>query len=84
MFHDDGASTDVTGILVSSRARITAVNGSRTSPEKEKPVFVSPKVGVGWKRKGFTEDGVDDVVCFFESTGEILREWNGEVAELSC
>lgn len=38
MFHDDGASTDVTGILVSSIALITAGKGSRTSPEKEKPV----------------------------------------------
>lgn len=37
MFQDDGASTDVTGSLVSSRARITAGNGSRTSPEKLKP-----------------------------------------------
>jgi hypothetical protein len=36
--HDDGASTEVTGILVSSRARITPGKGSRTSPEKLKPV----------------------------------------------
>jgi hypothetical protein len=38
IFHDDGASTDVTGSLVSSRALITAGNGSRTSPVKEKPI----------------------------------------------
>jgi hypothetical protein len=38
MFHDEGASTDVTGSLVSSRALMTAGNGSRTSPENEKPV----------------------------------------------
>lgn len=37
MFQDDGASTEVTGTLVSSKARITAGNGSRTSPEKLKP-----------------------------------------------
>lgn len=37
MFHDEGASTAVTGIFVSSKARITAGKGSRTSPEKEKP-----------------------------------------------
>ena len=37
MFQDDGASTDVTGSLVSSMALITAGNGSRTSPEKLKP-----------------------------------------------
>lgn len=39
MFHDDGASTEVTGILVSSSAVMTDGNGSRTSPEKEKPAF---------------------------------------------
>src|SRR5688572_18078764 len=37
MFHDDGASTEVTESLVSSRAWITAGNGSRTSPEKLNP-----------------------------------------------
>lgn len=37
MFHEEGASTDVTGSLVSSSALITAGNGSRTSPEKLKP-----------------------------------------------
>jgi hypothetical protein len=40
MFHDEGASTAVTGILVSSSALITAGKGSRISPEKEKPGFV--------------------------------------------
>lgn len=38
IFHDEGASTDVTGSLVSSRALITAGKGSRTSPVKEKPI----------------------------------------------
>lgn len=38
MFHDDGASTEVTGTLVVSSALMTAGNGSRTSPEKLKPV----------------------------------------------
>lgn len=37
MFHDEGASTDVTRRWVSSRALIIAGNGSRISPEKEKP-----------------------------------------------
>jgi len=41
MFHDDGASTDVTGREVFSKAAITAGNGSRTSPEKEKPAYLS-------------------------------------------
>jgi hypothetical protein len=34
---DEGASTEVTGTLVSAMAWITAGNGSRTSPEKLKP-----------------------------------------------
>ena len=38
MSQDDGASTDVTGTLVSWSAWITAGNGSRISPEKLKPV----------------------------------------------
>lgn len=37
IFQEDGASTEVTGRLVSSNARITAGNGSRMSPEKLKP-----------------------------------------------
>lgn len=37
MSQDDGASTDVTATFVSSKARITAGKGSRTSPEKLKP-----------------------------------------------
>ena len=38
MFQDDGASTDVTGSLVFSSASMTEGNGSRTSPEKLKPI----------------------------------------------
>lgn len=37
MSQEDGASTDVTGIDVDSRAEITPGNGSLTSPEKLKP-----------------------------------------------
>jgi len=29
-----------------------------------------------------TEDGVDDVVCFFDGFGEVFCEGNGEVFEL--
>ena len=39
IFHEDGASTEVTGTEVLSNASITAGNGSRTSPEKLKPVI---------------------------------------------
>ena len=37
MFQDEGASTDVTGTEVSSRAEMMEGKGSRTSPEKENP-----------------------------------------------
>ena len=37
MFHDEGASTDVTGTVVFSSSDITLGNGSRTSPEKLNP-----------------------------------------------
>jgi hypothetical protein len=37
MSQEEGASTDVTGIEVDSRAEITPRKGSRTSPEKLKP-----------------------------------------------
>jgi hypothetical protein len=47
IFQDEGASTDVTGSLVSSRALMTAGKGSRTSPENEKPLG---RIRVGfWK-----------------------------------
>jgi hypothetical protein len=37
MFHEEGASIEVTGILVCSSAAITEGKGSLTSPEKLKP-----------------------------------------------
>ena len=37
MLHDDGASTESTGTLLSSIAMIGSLKGSRTSPEKLKP-----------------------------------------------
>jgi hypothetical protein len=39
IFHEDGASTEVTGTDVFSKASMTGENGSRTSPEKLKPVL---------------------------------------------
>ena len=41
IFHDEGASTDVTGRLVAAIAAMTDGNGSRTSPENEKPKMAS-------------------------------------------
>jgi hypothetical protein len=87
MFHDEGASTAVTGMEVSSRARMTAGKGSRTSPEKENPgdirLVVLRKVKRGGKRgRRQTEDCVDNVVCFFEGTGKVVCERDVEVFEL--
>lgn len=47
MFQDEGASTDVTGIRLSSKARITAGKGSRTSPENENPEKCEQEEGIG-------------------------------------
>ena len=49
IFHDEGASTDVTGSLVSSKLAMTAGKGSRTSPEKENPIhqYISQKLWRG-------------------------------------
>jgi hypothetical protein len=41
MFHEEGASTARTGVLVDSSAEMTAEKGSRTGPEKEKPNMAS-------------------------------------------
>ena len=41
MFHEDGASTDVTGIEAVVKASIIAENGSLTSPAKLKPNEIS-------------------------------------------
>jgi hypothetical protein len=79
MFQDDGASTEVTGMRVSSSARITAGKGSRTSPEKEKPGHFSETAGYEGSVESQTEDGINDVICFFYCGGEIICEWNIEV-----
>ena len=89
MFHDDGASTDVTGRSVSSRARMTAGNGSLTSPEKLNPEReVSSHLTRGkdkekvHKRGLQTEDGVYDVICRLQGIGEIVGKRDVEVLEL--
>jgi hypothetical protein len=80
MFHDEGASTAVTGSFVSSRALITAGNGSRTSPVNEKPANWLGAVRFmreveGWK----TKNGVYDVVRVFHGGLEILGERDVEI-----
>jgi hypothetical protein len=82
MFHDEGASTDVTGIEVSSRAWMIAGKGSRTSPEKENPGRGALVVNVERGGKRQTEDSVDDVVRFFEGGREVFCERDVQVFEL--
>ena len=49
--HDEGASTDVTGIEVSCNALITAGKGSRISPEKENPEISLFQAGWDGRRR---------------------------------
>lgn len=81
MSHDDGASTDVTGTFVSSRARITAGNGSRTSPEKLKPYKM---VSVRPCRHNIaqTKDSIDDMIIGSQRFGEIVDKRDVEIFEL--
>lgn len=80
MFQDDGASTEVTGTLASSMARITAGNGSRTSPEKLKPAIDKYTVAVPHtilRRR--TKNGIDDVVGGLDGCWKVLHERHLEV-----
>jgi len=52
MFHDDGASTAVMGMAVSSNAAMTEGKGSRTSPEKENPNIASTTWSVSLRALG--------------------------------
>lgn len=85
--HDDGASTEVTGTLVSSIAWITAGKGSRTSPEKLKPwnKIIRPgslrNLGIRGEGAGCgpTEDGVDDMIGRLERGREVIDKGDVEV-----
>lgn len=64
MFQDEGASTDVTGMEVVERASMTEGNGSRTSPENEKPGRVND---FEWRR-GLEGEGIGDELPNIAST----------------
>lgn len=79
MFHDEGASTDVTGMGVLSSAEMTDGKGSRTSPEKLKPFrpkvyFLDWNLHVQMRKLKHTKDGVDDMMCVFQVRFEIFGE----------
>ena len=83
MFHEDGASTEVTGREVCSNAAITAGNGSRTSPEKENPIWLSVWAVSRTSHTGErTEDSVNDMVRLLERGGKVVGEWYGKILEL--
>ena len=89
MSHDEGASTEVTGTLVSSKARITPGNGSRTSPEKLKPVHHKSAMynyqdsrGLRSDERMFTENRINHMIGLSQSGGEIVNEGHIEVFEL--
>lgn len=70
MFHDDGASTARTGSLVLCSASMTLGNGSRTSPEKEKPKIASMMWSVWWRAVGKSS-----VKGMWRSLSCLVRRW---------
>lgn len=84
MSHDDGASTDVTGLSDFWRASITAGNGSLTSPEKLNPsIWLDSRVQTtGTIRQ--TENCIHNVIRVFRSGGEIINEGDPKILQLLC
>ncbi len=80
ILQEEGASTDVTGTVVCSRADIIAEKGGRTSPEKLKPSGVLDSYLKGGKMvRENTKDGVNYMVRALEVRFEILRERDIEI-----
>lgn len=91
MFHDEGASTAVTGSEVLFIASMTPEKGSRTSPVKLKPwrrlssvsrdEYAKPKE-VLFGVASSTKDGIQHVVGLLQGRREIFRECYVEIFEL--
>jgi hypothetical protein len=77
IFQDEGASTEVTGSLVSSNALMTPGKGSRTSPEKEKPVGISYQL----RLRGICEDGPKIASTIWSVS--LSTEWKSSVNGMS-
>ena len=78
--HEDGASTEVTGILVSSRAWMTAGKGSRTSPEKLNPInALALSHDIAQEACVQTENGIHNVVSRRQSGGEVVNKGYFEI-----
>lgn len=65
IFHEEGASTEVTGTVLISKASMTAENGSLTSPEKLNPGS-NTQMHV-WENRDWqwlTEYGINNMISF--------------------
>lgn len=81
MLHEDGASTDSTGTLVSSMAIMGSLNGSRTSPEKLKPG--QREYDDGYQSyAGNTEYGVHHMICSLQRLSEVFSKWHIQIFQL--
>ena len=83
MFHDEGASTDVTGTDVVVRASMITEKGSLTSPAKLNPSWVSVRSNVCVLFEHIpTENGINDMISVAESCVEFIREGNVQILQL--
>ena len=80
MLQEEGASTDVTGNNVFLIASMTEGNGSRTSPEKLNPEVNQQQLWQQNDRR--TEYGINHMMRFIHSRGEIVRERDLKVLQL--
>lgn len=73
MFHEDGASTEVTSTLDFAKASITGPNGSLTSPVKLNPIFVVNKMSSPAAfMVSHTKDRIDHMICLFNGGVEVV------------
>ncbi len=76
MSQEEGASTDVIGMEVFSRAEMTAGKGSRRGPLKEEPKMASAMWSVSWGA-----EGKSCVNGTFRLRSWVERRWMVELAK---
>lgn len=73
MFHEDGASTEVTSTLDLAKASMTGPNGSLTSPVKLNPIFaVNETSSAADNVVLHTKDRIDHMICLFNGGMEVI------------
>lgn len=84
MFHEEGASTDVTGTELVANASMIIENGSLTSPVKLKPALEwAPTLLYKACELGYsTEDGINHMVWSVESWLKVVCEGNIKIFQL--